>query len=283
MKGCGACERELPDDSYSEEQRRLRQSIRRCNECVAANNELVLMKRGRTRAEEDTCALCQLPLPVTAKECMLKPCCMKIICNGCILSTNKFGHRDCPFCRAAVPDESEVLAMTRKRVAVADPTAICFLGANHGLGLHGLKKDTQKAIALCEQAAALGNKEAHHILGDLYKDEVGGPPESIDKKAMAFRHYEEAAMRGHIAARFNLGVLEYEEGHLNLAIQHFLISAKMGHEASMINIKELFAQGFATENTCTEALLGYKASTEKMFSTSRELAKVMGAKKITKV
>ena len=186
MKGCGACERELPDDSYSEEQRRLRQSIRRCNECVAANNELVLMKRGRTRAEEDTCALCQLPLPVAAKECMLKPCCMKIICNGCILSTNKFGHRDCPFCRAAVPDESEVLAMTRKRVAVADPTAICFLGANHGLGLHGLKKDTQKAIALCEQAAALGNKEAHHILGDLYKDEVGGPPESIDKKAMAF-------------------------------------------------------------------------------------------------
>ncbi|EJK75181.1 hypothetical protein THAOC_03107, partial [Thalassiosira oceanica] len=49
MKICGACVRELPDDSYSVEQSRLRQSIRRCEECVAASNQLVLlMKKGRT-------------------------------------------------------------------------------------------------------------------------------------------------------------------------------------------------------------------------------------------
>ena len=45
MKICGACERELPEDAYSGEQRGLRQSIRRCVECVAAGNELVLMKK----------------------------------------------------------------------------------------------------------------------------------------------------------------------------------------------------------------------------------------------
>ena len=61
---CGACERELPDDSYSGEQRVLRQSIRRCEECVAAGNELVLMKKGRTRSEDDDCPICSLPLPL---------------------------------------------------------------------------------------------------------------------------------------------------------------------------------------------------------------------------
>lgn len=62
---CGACERELPDDSYSVEQRALRQSVRRCEGCVSAGNQLVLMKKGRTRSEgDDDCAICQLPLPL---------------------------------------------------------------------------------------------------------------------------------------------------------------------------------------------------------------------------
>ena len=64
MKICGACERELPENSYSEEQRGRRQSIRRCNECVVAGSQLVLMKKGRTRSEEDDCPICSLPLPV---------------------------------------------------------------------------------------------------------------------------------------------------------------------------------------------------------------------------
>ena len=58
MKICGACERELPDDSYSEEQRDRRQSIRRCEDCVAAGKQLVLMKakgRRRTNARSATC------------------------------------------------------------------------------------------------------------------------------------------------------------------------------------------------------------------------------------
>ena len=50
MKICGACELELSDDSYSEEQRARRQSRRRCEECVASGNQLVLMKKGRTRS-----------------------------------------------------------------------------------------------------------------------------------------------------------------------------------------------------------------------------------------
>ena len=98
--------------------------------------------------------------------------------------------------------------------------------------------------------------------------------ESKNRRCAPTKH----ALRGGFLAKTS-----HTLGHLNLAIQHFLISAKMGHEASMINIKELFAQGFATENALIEALEGYKASTEEMYSISRELAKIMGAKKITKV
>ena len=45
MKICGACGRGRPDGAYSEEERGRRQSSRRCEECVAAGNQLVLMKR----------------------------------------------------------------------------------------------------------------------------------------------------------------------------------------------------------------------------------------------
>ena len=79
MKICGACERELPEDSYSEEQRGLRQSSQRCEECVAAKNELVLMKKGSTRSEEDDCPICQLPLPLDASRFMYKSCCTKTV------------------------------------------------------------------------------------------------------------------------------------------------------------------------------------------------------------
>ena len=76
MKICGACERELPDDSYSEEQRGRRQSSRLCQECVAAGNQLVLMKKGRTRSEGDDCPICSLPLPLDFDESMFQACCM---------------------------------------------------------------------------------------------------------------------------------------------------------------------------------------------------------------
>ena len=95
---CGACERELPEDAYSEGQRGRRQSIRRCQECVTAGNQLVLMKKGRKRSEEDDCPICNLPLLFDAKQSFFKTCCMKKVCKGCTLAARKRGMKDCPFC-----------------------------------------------------------------------------------------------------------------------------------------------------------------------------------------
>ena len=93
----------------------------RCEECVAAENRLVLMKNGRTRSEDDHCPICDLPLPLDRKQSIYKACCMKIVCNGCILASEKRGLEDCPFCRAPWPeDDSQSLAMIRKRVDAGD-------------------------------------------------------------------------------------------------------------------------------------------------------------------
>ncbi|EJK65465.1 hypothetical protein THAOC_13665, partial [Thalassiosira oceanica] len=174
MKICGACVRELPDDSYSVEQRGLRQSLRRCVECISSGNQLVLMKKGRTRSEEDDCPICQLPLPLDFKQWMFKACCMRKVCNGCILASQRRGMRDCPFCRTATPKtHNQLLSMIRKRADAGDPVAIWHLGAKYNSGDHGLEKDTTRAVELFERAAELGVKEAHYNLGVLHARGTG--------------------------------------------------------------------------------------------------------------
>ncbi|EJK71235.1 hypothetical protein THAOC_07346, partial [Thalassiosira oceanica] len=260
MKICGACVRELPDGSFSEEQRALRQSSRRCEGCVAAGNQLVLMKKGRKRSEEDDCPICQLPLPLDVSGSLFRECCMKRVCKGCELAARKRGMRDCPFCRAPPPKKSQLLAMIRKRVAAGDPEALYFLGSQHVYGLYGLAKDVTRAIELYERAAELGVKEAHHNLGVSYANGI-----EVEKDmAKAFRHFEEAAMSGHVRARYNLGCREYNAGNYDLALQHWMISAKLGDDDSLNNVKGLFMNGLATKDDYASALRGHQSAIEEI-------------------
>ena len=275
MKICGACERELPEDSYSEEQRGMRQSIRRCEECVAAGEELVLMKRGRTKSEDDDCPICSLPLPLDADQpqSFFRVCCVKKLCNGCVLAARKRGMRDCPFCRAPAPHESQALAMIKKRVDAGDPVAIYYLGKQYEYGRNGLEKDMTRAAELYERAAELGLKEAHFNIGCLYDK---GTYMEIDT-AKAFRHYEAAAMCGHVLARHNLGYEEYKAGNYDLALQHWMISAALGCEESLKNVKFFFMKGLANKADYAAALRWYQNAVEEMSSSDRDEAKTLGA------
>ena len=210
MKICGACERELPDGSYSDEQRLLRQSSRRCEECVTTGNQLALMKKGRTRSEDDDCPICQLPLPLDRRQTMFQPCCMKEVCNGCLLAARKRGMRDCPFCRASVPKGRQTLTMIQKRIDAEDPMAICTLGSQYEHGQYGLERDVTRAVELYERAAELGVKDAHFNLACLYAK--GTEVEKDTTKALM--HYEVAAMCGHVPARFNLSCEENDDGNI---------------------------------------------------------------------
>ena len=272
MKICGACDRELPDGAYSEEQRRLRQSSRRCEECVAAGSQLVLLKKGRTRSEEDDCPICSLPLPLIRRQSTFRVCCMKEVCNGCILAAMKRGMRDCPFCRASVPNKSQTLAMIQKRIDVGDPVAIFNLGNIYCFGHYGLEKDVTRAIELYERAAELIVKGAHYNLGNMY---AGGMDVEKDM-AKAIMHYEAAAMCGHVFARYNLGCEEGKAGNHNLALQHWMISATLGCDDSLTNIKSFFMKGLATKADYATALRGYQNAVEEMSSTDRDEAKFLG-------
>ena len=274
---CGACERDLPEGSYSAEQLRLRQSIRRCEECIAAGNELVLMKKGRKRTDEDECPICNLLLPLGTGQSSIRVCCMKEVCGGCILAARKRGMDDCPFCRAPTPTEdSQTLAMAKKRADAGDPVAIFRLGMKYRSGQLGLEKDVARAAELFERAAELGSKEAHLSLGVLYMKGTGVEKDT----AKAIRHYEAAAMCGDVYARFNLGCEEENAGNYDLALQHYLIASNLGDHDALENVKVMFMKGLATKADYAEALRGYQGADEEMRSPDRDEAKALGLAKI---
>ena len=199
---------------------------------------------------------------------------MKRLCNGCILATERRGlSGSCPFCRTPLPtDDASALAMIQKRVDKGDVEAICCLGNQYYSGVFGLRKDVPRAIELWTEAAELGSLAAHNQLGHMYC--TGNGVE--EDKPMGTRYWQQGAMKGDVDSRHNHGAVEDEHGNHQLALQHYMISAKMGYQYSLNNIKLLFAEGHATKAQYAEALLGYRDAVEGMKSRQREEARRLG-------
>jgi len=66
------------------------------------------------------------------------------------------------------------------------------------------------------------------------------------------------------------------ERNYELAVQHLMISAKMGYEKSLNGIKDMFKEGHATKAQYAEALRGYGDAVEEMNSPQREEGKRLG-------
>ena len=66
-----------------------------------------------------------------------------------------------------------------------------------------------------------------------------------------------------------------ENGNHNLAVEHFMISAKMGDQDSLNKIKGMFMEGSATKVHYAEALRGYQNAVEESTSPQREEAKAV--------
>ena len=221
------------------------------------------------------CSICYLfiGLPV-GRHSKLNPCCMKRLCNGCILAAEQRGIYDiCPFCRTPFAgDDASQLAMIQKRADKKDAVAICCLAEQYYHGSLELAKDVPRAIELNLEAAELGSIESHHNLGNVYYNDEGVE----EDKPRGIRHWQLAAMKGHVESRHNLGVVEYENGNYDLALQHFMISSKMGYEKSLNVVKDMFRGGLATKAQYAEALRGYGDAMEEMKSPQREEAKRLG-------
>ena len=150
--------------------------------------------------------------------------------------------------------------------------AMCHLGNKYRTGDNGLKKDVTRAVELYERAVELGSKEAHYTLGFLYY-EGKDVEEDTDKKML---HWEAAAVKAHAFARNSLGWEERAAGNHDLALQHFLISAKLGYQRSLNGIKDMFIHGLATKADYAEALRGHQSAVGEMRSPDRDEALALG-------
>ena len=144
-----------------------------------------------------------------------------------------------------------------------------MLGNQYEHGQYGLEKNVARATELYERAAELGVKEAHFGLGCTY-----GEGADVERDmAKAIMHYEAAAMCGHVDARNNLSCMEGKAGNYDLALQHCMISATLGHENSLKMVKRLFMKGLTTKTDYAAALRGYQNAIDEMSSTDRDEAK----------
>ena len=169
----------------------------------------------------------------------------------------------CPFCRTPYThDDASALAMVQRRVDKGDAEAMKNLGAKYYYGSLGLAKDVPRAIELWKEAAELGSIGAHFELARSYYTGDGVEEDT----PRGIHHLQQTAMKGHVESRHRLGVVEFEEENYELAVQHYMISAKMGFERSINEIKKLFVMGHATKAHYAEALRGYGNAVEDMKS-----------------
>ncbi|EJK47349.1 hypothetical protein THAOC_33934, partial [Thalassiosira oceanica] len=240
-----------------------------------AVTEEELMSSGHELHESYTCPLCCLPIaPPVEKHSKLEPCCLKTLCDGCVLASAKRGMGNmCAFCRTATPDDDQArLTLVRKRVHAKDPVATEFLAHAYYDGNNGLQQDIPRAIELWTEAANLGDLDAHYRLGYIY-DEGDGVEKDV---ARGIRHWQQAAIKGHPGSRHALvGSHEYTNENHELAVRHLMISAKMGYQESLNAIKLVFMKGHASKPQYAEALKGYQTALEETKSPQREEAKTV--------
>ena len=168
-------------------------------------------------------------------------------------------------------DNASKLALVHKRVDAEDQFTIDYLAGKYYYGRYGLEKNVPRAIELWTEAAELGLSQAHFNLGNVHYSGKSVPCD----EARALKHWEAAAMKGHVEARGNLGDHKCKKANCQRAVRHYLIAAKMG--APLDSIKKMFARGHATKQQYGDALSGYQAATEEMKSPERDEVKELMA------
>ncbi len=204
------------------------------------------------------CPICCLPLPIGERKSKFMTCCSKSICKGCCYADTKREVEQgleprCPFCREPAPesDEEEHHKRVMERIKKNDPVAMTEMGK-----LHYLKGEYAKSLELWTKAAELEYVDAHFRLATLYYEGEG--VEKDEKKAVY--HSEQAAIGGHPTARYLLACYEMTNVRLERAAKHWIISANLGCDDSLKDIKDLFVQGVVSKDEYADALRGYQAA-----------------------
>ena len=217
--------------------------------------------------QNEDCSICCIQLPALWSGSKYMSCCGKEICSGC---QKRAGGSLCPFCRTPAPKaEEEIVERNKKRMIEKDDAyAIHNLGSYYHDGSYGMQQNRVKALEYWHRSGELGYAGSYHNIGTYYDLGYGV---GVDKKKATY-YWELAAMLGHVVARHNLGVVEENKGNMDRALKHYMIAVGIGCIESMENIKELFTDGYATEDDYEKALSTYQAYVDGIRSDLRDKA-----------
>ena len=241
------------------------QHKRACKERAAELHDEILFRQPESSHFGD-CPICCLPHSIEGfEERVVSGCCSKMICSGCFYADNVRQSNGtlkvCLFCRhplATSQEEAHKLLM--KRVEANDSFALVQV-----LEEQYERRNFDAAFKLSKKAAELGDARAHFRLATMYSDGEG--VEKNLKKTI--RHYEQAAIAGHPYARHNLACAEHS---FERAVKHFIIASKLGLNASMMMIRELYAEGKVSKEVFDETLLAHYAAKDATKSVQRSEA-----------
>ncbi len=246
-----------------------KQHRRECKKRAAELRDELLFKQPESRHDGD-CPICCLPLPLDIKKSSIMTCCSKVICSGCDYADQKRQAEEgnietsCPFCRETLPpndDEKEKLRM--KRVEANDPVSMLSGGVSQYF-----KGEYREAFDYYTKAADLGEMDAHFKLAEMYHKGKGA-----EKDVGKFIHHlEEAAIGGHVDARHDVGVKDWNDGRTERAVKHFIIAAKQGHDVSLQFLMEAFKNGVVEKDVLDATLRAHKAAIDATKSPQREAA-----------
>ena len=171
-----------------------------------------------------------------------------------------------------VNTSSEYIDRLKKRLLVHDAEAYFTLGTWYKDGGMGLPKNRKKALELLNKGSKLGSPRAHYQLAQAYFTGEG-----VERDLKKENHYLElAAMSGHEVARHNLGGVEVDNGNMNRAMKHFMLSAKAGFDASLKAVADGYKDGHVTKDDYATTLRVYQSSCKEMKSEQRTKAEIKG-------
>jgi hypothetical protein len=305
MEECDGCDLvKYCSDKCREEHRQQHDEECKKREAELHNIDLFSQPEG---SYHGNCPICFLPLSLNIRKSMMKPCCSKLICEGCAYAHYKInGDHNCPFCREPtidnLPNEDEIRrGMILKRIKAGDPVAMYQLGA-----MYRRDGEYDCAVEHLTKAAELGNAAAHYLLGFMYREGAGinrdaeceneaKKVENEYKKLLmdavfsmygynptgqfvekdeekAVYHLKKAAIGGHPEARLALARDDMENGSIDRSVRHLIIAANLGHEESMKMLWAQYSDGNITKEDLESTLRTHKAAIDATKSTQRDEA-----------
>ena len=239
-----------------------------CKKRVTELRDEILFKQPEGTHLGD-CPLCCLPLSLDETKYTVTQCCSIVTCKGCQYASFKSSGKrwmeeKCAFCRTPMlQSQDEYDKDEIKRAEANDPLALRQQGARC------LQKgDYSGALKNLTKSAELGSAMGQITLAAMYSEGKG-----VDKDEKKARQLlEKAAIGGHPRARYMLGLTESIDGNKKIAVKHWIIAAKQGHDEALNDVKKAFLDGFASKEEYASTLRGHQATVNATKSKQREEA-----------